>query len=469
MPLSLLRQNSQRPGEATVWTCILAAIGLVLALGTGTAIYDVHGAVADRRNQEIQRLRSHAERSAAQIESQLAEAGSRVDLEAAADARWLRNYWRYNVPRQPGRVYAAITDREGEIIAHTRSESEGRRVATASGVLPESLPPDGVVLMRDSALTTGRSAWDIEVPIRAGGKVLGLYHAGMDADWLATRLAEERRVRVVFWIGLVAGMCCVVLLSSVMIVRVTRQTSQLEHELDVANVRRTTEIHELVLGIAHEIRNPLNAIRLNLHTIDHVCRGTAVLPPEEVETMLSETASEIDRMEELMREMLGFARQHPQEAEPVDLLAEVQRTVGFLKQKLDDSCVSVHIEAPPEPSSVAMNRTRLRQVLLNLLNNACEALGPGGHIEIVIQQQRDRVELIVADDGPGIPPADRERVFVPFYSTKPSGTGLGLALARKHVEEAGGNIVCEAVSDGKGCQFRLTLPVLVGALQEVAR
>ena len=469
MPLPLLRQNSQRPGEATVWTCILAAIAVVLALGTGTAIYDVRGAVADRRTQEIQRLRSHAERSAAQMESQLADAGPRVDLEAATDARWLRNYWRYNVPRQPGRVYAAITDRHGEIIAHTRLESEGRRAATASGVLPESLPPDGVVLMRDPALTTGRAAWNIEVPIRVGGKVLGLYHAGMDAGWLDARLDEERRVRVVFWIGLVAGMCCVVLLSSVMIVRVTRQTSQLEHELDVANVRRTTEIHELVLGIAHEIRNPLNAIRLNLHTIDQVCRRAAVLPAEEVESMLSETASEIDRMEELMREMLGFARAQPQEAEPVELLAEVQRTVGFLKQKLDDSGVSVHVEAPQGPASVAMNRTRLRQVLLNLLNNACEALGSGGNIDIVIRQQRERVELLVTDDGPGIPPPDRERVFVPFYSTKPAGTGLGLALARKHIEEAGGQIVCEATPDGKGCQFRLTLPVMAGALQEVAR
>jgi signal transduction histidine kinase len=116
-----------------------------------------------------------------------------------------------------------------------------------------------------------------------------------------------------------------------------------------------------------------------------------------------------------------------------------------------------------------MDGTRLRQVLLNLLNNAIEALGDGGLIEVGVRSVRGHVEITVADDGPGIAPQDRERVFVPFFSTKASGTGLGLALARKFVEEAGGTIVCEEGPLRGGCRFRVTLPVSsLAALEAVS-
>src|SRR5207253_602157 len=90
--------------------------------------------------------------------------------------------------------------------------------------------------------------------------------------------------------------------------------------------------------------------------------------------------------------------------------------------------------------------------------------GDGGFIEIAVHGGRSQVEIIVSDDGPGIAPEDRERVFVPFFSTKASGTGLGLALARKFIEEAGGTIRCEASPLTHGSCFRILLPASAGAL-----
>ena len=441
-----------------VWTSILIALGVLVALGSCIAMYDVQNQVASRLREELRRLRSHAERSATQLESQLADERGSASLDAICDSPWLRNYWRRNVPRQPGRLYAAVSDPRGIVIAHTQRTREGMRIEEGADALAGPLPAGEINEITDPALAPGHKALDMRVPIHYGGQRVGLYHAGIDVGWLDTQLARVRQERSTFWLSLIGGTCGIVLLSSVMIVQVTRNTARLEHELELAHARRTTEMHELVLGIAHEIRNPLNAIRLNLHTIEQVVHHDAELPDDEMRLMLSETASEIDRMEGLMREMLGFARENPNDAEPIDLSAEVQRTLAFLRNKLEQSNVQVYVDSPPTPATVSMNRTRLRQVLLNLLNNACDAMQKGGRVDIQVRQQRGQVELTVIDTGPGVAAGDRERVFVPFYSTKAAGAGLGLALARKQLEEAGGTIVCEQAPGGKGCQFRVILP-----------
>lgn len=454
-----------------VWACILAAVALVAVLGSIIAVYDVNRAVADRRGDEVKRLWLNAERSAGQIESQLQEAkeeGTPYDLAAVKDAVWLRRYWTRNLTLQPGRIYAAVTDLEGRIVAHTRREEEGRRVDLPPTGRGGSLTKAELVETNDEVLTAGIRSLDMRVPIKANEQSLGVYHTGLDAAWLEGQMADERRNRTTFWLTLIAGTSCLLLLSSVAVVGVTRRTARLEHELEAANARRVSEMHELVLGIAHEIRNPLNAIRLNLHTVGQVFRDEAQLGDEEIAAMLNETEGEVERLESLMREMLGFAKTGQRTAGPINLGEEIQRTLNFVRPNLERQRVTVRLQLPEEPGVVTMDATRLRQVLLNLLNNGAEAVGQGGTIEIAVRHLRGQVELTVADDGPGIPEEDRERVFVPFFSTKASGTGLGLAVARKFIEEAGGTIACEDTPLRKGCRFRIGLPASVPAPLEVA-
>jgi signal transduction histidine kinase len=225
-------------------------------------------------------------------------------------------------------------------------------------------------------------------------------------------------------------------------------------------------MHELVLGIAHEIRNPLNSIRLNLHTVGQVFRDEAALGDEEIATMLDEMEAEVARLETLMREMLGFVRPGGEVPAALDVAEEVQRTLTILRTNLEQRRIEVRLDIADAPCIVTMEGPRLRQVLINLLKNASEALADGGLIEVSVQNVRGRVEILVSDDGPGIAAEDRERVFVPFFSTKPSGTGLGLALARKFIEEAGGEITCEASALRRGCRFRIELPSAVTAVPQ---
>lgn len=445
-----------------IWSCVLAAVALVALLGTGIAAYDVVRAVNEARDDELRRLQFNAERSAAQIESQLLEDGMPHNLASVRDALWLRNYWSRNLTRQPGRLYSAVIDRQGNIIAHSQRDREGRQIDPAilgAGGFP--LRPE-IVELTDEDLTLGRPTLDVRVPIFDQGQPLGSYHTGLDTEWLTDHLAAEHDSRTRFWAILIAGMCSVLLLSSAVVVRVTRHTARLEFELDEAHARRVSEMHELVLGIAHEIRNPLNAIRLNLHALGQVFRDEATLGDEEVQSMLGEMGGEITRLENLMREMLGFVRTVG-EVKPLDVGDEVQRTVDFFGPNLERRAVQVRVDLGDAACLAAIDGQRLRQVLLNLLNNALDALAGGGRVEIGVQRRRGQVEITVADDGPGVRPENRERVFVPFFSTKASGTGLGLALARKFIEEAGGSIVCEERPGQRGCQFRIQLPASAGA------
>jgi two-component system, NtrC family, sensor histidine kinase HydH len=451
----------------TVWLCILAAVAVVAALGSAIAVYDVRRDVETRREAELTRLQSHAERSANHIASQLLEENRPTELAAVRHARWLRTYWLQSLPRQPYRRYAAVVNLEGVVVAHTKREQQGKLV------LPEHwrdirLDFTERAETSDPVLTNALRTIDIRVPIKQADEVIGMYHAGLDADWLDNQLAATRTSRSSFWLWLISGTCGLILLSSVAVVGVTRHTARLEHAIEAANARRVSEMHELVVGIAHEIRNPLNAIRLNLHTVGQVFRDEAALSDAEIGTMLDEMESEVARLETLMREMLGFVRSTNKLAAPVDVAEEIGRTMLLLRTNFEQRGIDARLDFAEEPALVAIDGTRLRQVLFNLLNNAIEALPDGGHIEIAVRGGRAQVEIVVTDDGAGIAAPDRERIFVPFYSTKASGTGLGLALARKFIEEASGVIRCEDRPHGRGSCFRILLPAASGAVVEAA-
>lgn len=460
------RPDGPRQRGVLVWLSIVAAVAVVAVVGSIIAVFEVDRDVDARRAEELRRLQFNAERSAAQIGGQLSEPGASSDLASVRDAPWLRNYWSQTLTRQPGRLYAAIVDLNSKVVAHTNRFQEGLLVDPPPGA--DRVPKQAELLeLTHDVLTMGRRAIDMRVPIRLQGpdaKVVGIYHTGLNADWLDEKAATERANRVRFWSLVISGMSGLMLLSSIAVVRVTQHTAKLEHEIEAANARRVSEMHELVLGIAHEIRNPLNAIRLNLHTVGQVFRDEAALGDEEIATMLDEMEGEVERLETLMREMLGFVRPGGKTPVALDVAEEVQRTLTILRTNLEQRRIEVQLDTGNPPCVVTMEGSRLRQVLINLLKNASEALTDGGLIEISVQHVRGQVEILISDDGPGIPADDRERIFVPFFSTKPSGTGLGLALARKFIEEAGGRITCEDGELRRGCRFRISLPAAVTAI-----
>src|SRR5690606_13900465 len=120
---------------------------------------------------------------------------------------------------------------------------------------------------------------------------------------------------------------------------------------------------------------------------------------------------------------------------------------------------------PQSPVIVHMDPNRVRQMMMNLLLNAKEALKRGGDLWVDVRRERDAARITVADNGPGVLPQDRHRIFEPFYTTKNGGSGFGLAMVKRYVTEAGGTVNCEP-NNGRGTKFQIRLPISKAARKD---
>jgi signal transduction histidine kinase len=173
---------------------------------------------------------------------------------------------------------------------------------------------------------------------------------------------------------------------------------------------------------------------------------------------------EINRLEGIVKTVLAFARPStpaPVEVDPAKVLRQVQQLVQEECARQD---IRVELDCP-KPMLIRADAAQVHQVILNLVRNAMEAVGRGGHIQLRSRQAMRRFHdaslpsalLEVEDDGPGIPPTDQERLFDPFFTTKSQGTGLGLAISARIVEGNGG-LLEFASTAGRGTVFCVAFP-----------
>jgi two-component system sensor histidine kinase PilS (NtrC family) len=312
------------------------------------------------------------------------------------------------------------------------------------------------------ALATSRDLWGVQTfdrPSRraSGGRLADLSEAGVHAAVFVPLLAQPQPGLVRWWWVPLAVALGVGLVGLVAWYFITRRSAALERAVTHAVSEHRSEVGKLAAGLAHEIRNPLHAIRLNLHTVRRIQEKQLSLPADEMTAMLEQSVREVDRIEQLVEQLLTFASPDEARDEVIDVGAEIRELVEFVRQEMLDSHVQVALRIDEAPVLARLDRGRLRQATLNLLENARQALGAGGRIDVGVIRRRGRVEICVADNGPGIPEVDRRRIFKPFFSTKEGGRGLGLAMVKRFVEEAGGEIVCKANAP-TGIAFRILLP-----------
>lgn len=231
----------------------------------------------------------------------------------------------------------------------------------------------------------------------------------------------------------------------------------------MADANRRLVLHEklasigrMAATIAHEIRNPLTSVKLNIQKVAEE-EGFA----ETVRAHLGLSLEGIDQIERFIKELLNFTRVQELSLErwPVDLI--VDESLKVVRETLAQKGIAVERSCAPGLPPVLADADKLRQVVLNILRNAHEALEPGGTIRIacdtVVEGGRALARVRIADNGPGVAEKDRPNIFEPFYTTKPSGFGLGLANARKIVEQHQGTIAV-AETGGPGCEFVILIP-----------
>jgi signal transduction histidine kinase len=240
--------------------------------------------------------------------------------------------------------------------------------------------------------------------------------------------------------------------------RLHQQTELLiEVEEQLGASQRLSALGELSASLAHEIKNPLSSIRGTAEILlDEFPPGHA--KREFAEIMLKETA----RLNATVENVLQYSRgQQPAGGEAEPLSGVIARVAKLLSGQLAKKEIDLRIREDEEAVQMPVDGARLSQVFLNIILNAIEAVEPGGRIDIEAHRLTDGVRIDIVDNGPGVPAAEREKIFAPFVSRKKEGTGLGLAISRKIVESYGGRIeVSEAA--GGGASFNIFLPSDIG-------
>ena len=215
---------------------------------------------------------------------------------------------------------------------------------------------------------------------------------------------------------------------------------------------RLAAIGKLAAHVTHEVRNPLNSIRLNMEMLEEDLEDAA----PDARSLLSAIAREVERLTSITEQYLRLARLPDPSLEP-GMPGELARELAnFVKPEMERAGVDVVLQLEPTPA-VAMDEGQLRQALLNLLRNARESMPEGGRVELSVTPEDGGVKLRLRDHGTGIPTDERENIFDLFYTTKQHGTGLGLPLTQQIIVAHGGTILCEA-ADGGGTAFEVWLP-----------
>jgi two-component system, NtrC family, sensor histidine kinase AtoS len=249
-------------------------------------------------------------------------------------------------------------------------------------------------------------------------------------------------------------------------------TSDVILQEQLVEVERLAGMGQLAAGIAHELANPLASIASNLLYLRNS------LPAEQnrsIREAVETTAERVDDMRELLTTLSSFTRQRHPRYEEADFHDLIRRTLTFIAREAEDRHIQILVSFAPLGLSCQMDVRMMKQVLLNLLKNAMEAMPGGGRLEIRTEQSEasDGIRsgqsegsagepalaiIHIKDSGLGISETDLRKVFRPLYSTKPRGTGLGLPFCRQVIEEHGGQI-CISSRKSSGTTVTFTIPI----------
>jgi signal transduction histidine kinase len=214
---------------------------------------------------------------------------------------------------------------------------------------------------------------------------------------------------------------------------------------------RLAALGKVVAGVAHEIRNPLNSIRLSLELLQRrVNKGTAT--GEEVTGAMEE----VDRLDHILARLLAFGRPDFEDRRAQDVRPILERAARMVQQQAQAK--GVRLIADGGDISADIDAGEVEQVLINLLLNAIDASPPGAEVRIDTALARNSVRIAVHDEGPGVEQAARDHIFDPYFTTKQSGNGLGLAVSREVAARHGGSLEL-LPQNGHGSTFVLELPV----------
>ncbi len=340
----------------------------------------------------------------------------------------------------PDIAYFALVDRKGVYRFHSNPELTGTFVQDKTDL--QQFFAEEMVSKRIK-LTTGEEAYELINHLHLPSETLGFRIV------LHTYRADAVVRRAEFNMLALFSLLIFGWILAFAVFRFTRREEQ--HKFEMARRESLAQLGEMGAMLAHEIRNPLAGIKGYAQVIGKK-------PQDERNSGFAERiVTEAHRLEILVSDLLEFARSEQESMVAVDLAEVVSHTADLLRHEAEQFQININCESPAT-LPLAGNRDSLAQVLLNLGKNAIQAMPDGGTMGITAEVVGKQAIITVSDNGQGISQEELPRIFEPFFTTKARGTGLGLSLCRKIVEEHGGQITVKSTV-GQGTSVSITIPV----------
>lgn len=412
----------------------------------------------------------------------------------------LRGFLDASVGYSPHLLYVLISDRAGRVIMHTERAREGT-VAPAYQRLDALLTENA--LSRFLTLYRAGQTYEVVLPMNLNGEAFGSIRLGLSTTLLRRELNSALRQSLTLaalalplaW--LVAWALARLMLKPLR--SLTREVGRLARgEFEIAPSRvahdefqelsgelqrlgqqleadrvamlserahvtvqslvsysqRLAALGRLTSGVAHEVRNPLNAMMIHLELL----KERLDAPDQDVQQSLEVIGGEIRRLDRVVQGFLRFMRPHELLLKPVDVATLVQSAVVLVEAEWQSQGIRFVVEVAPGLPTIDADEELLRQALLNLIQNACQAMPRGGFVTVGARVDGHALCLEVSDEGVGIAPDQVERIFTLYYTTKSDGTGIGLSIVYRVVQMHDGSIDVRSEL-GRGTTMTVRLPM----------
>ena len=388
-----------------------------------------------------------------------------------ADAEYLLSFRREigvqrlieDLGRQAGVAGVTLLDRDLTILASSDAAAVGRR--EEDGFLREALQANAV-RSRRKALPDGREVYEIVKPFALEKRQTGILRLHLGTEGLAGVTHQAQRGILFYSLGLLL----VGIGGAVAIFWIQARHLAERRTLEAAMTReqRLSAVGTLAAGVAHEIRNPLNAISIGLQRLRKEFPPEDPGPRAEYTRFTQIMQAEIGRLNDIVNRFLALARPARLSLTEEPLAPLLKELITLLSSQASAQQVRIVEDLDLDAATVRMDRQQLTQAFLNVLLNAIQAMPGGGTVTVRAAiapghggsptAAEPEAKIAIADTGPGIPAENLDRVFDPYFTTKDGGTGLGLALTHKIIQDHHGSIRAESKA-GLGAIFVITLPV----------
>jgi signal transduction histidine kinase len=244
---------------------------------------------------------------------------------------------------------------------------------------------------------------------------------------------------------------------NIMVANLKRANTEIEefHSREIERAGHLASIGELAAGLAHEIKNPIAGIKGALEVINQ--RTDPSAPEKEIFT---EMLHQIDRIYNIVQDLLSYARPREVNLKPADPTECIQRAVTLAQSQTQDKDIELLLKKSEEKIQILCDENKIQEVVLNLLINSIASIEDKGEISIDLRQKDDRwLKIAISDNGKGIKTEHLAQVFNPFFTTRRRGTGLGLSICKKIIEAHKGSIDVQS-EEGKGTVFTIRLPLI---------